>query len=302
MRKTLFAKLDQRHLGVPFASWQTFCGLPSRYIQGSTVRTNRFASSNRSERAAGCRRQGYAAILIMAVNPLNRRKSTSGRRLSFVFSRRRSETDESASESYHHSAIAGRGISRDESASESYHDHSAGRGISRRLSFVFSRRGSDTDASESYHHSRSNSAGRLPRRSSLRTSISPEASAASDSTAIDPNTQALAVIEADNKKNNFHESLPRSLLAAHADRDCVAPFLRDEVSGYGRYNVFIYAHNILSLTQFLYPLPPLHRFCLDPSSALANFLMCTKCNHFTSKRIFQTPPLQVRRNWIKDVI
>ena len=109
-----------------------------------------------------------------------------------------------------------------------------------RLSFVFSRRSSsilsaDTDASESYHHSRSNSAGRLPRRSSQRTSISSEASAASDSTStIDPPTQANAVREAEEKKNSFRESLPQSLHAAHADRDCVAPFRRDEVSGYGR--------------------------------------------------------------------
>jgi len=98
----------------------------------------------------------------------------------------------------------------------------------RRLSFIFSRRSSsfsaDTDASASYH--RSASAGRLSRRSSLASSND------SDSGAIDPNTHVLAAKAADEKKNSFRESLPQSLHAAHADRDCVAPFRRDEVSGW----------------------------------------------------------------------
>jgi len=59
-----------------------------------------------------------------------------------------------------------------------------------------------------------------------------EASAASDAATIDPHAQANAAKAADEKKSNFRESMPQSLREAHDYRDCIAPFRRDEVSGW----------------------------------------------------------------------
>lgn len=114
--------------------------------------------------------------------------------------------------------------------------------LSNRLSF----RQSDPDISESYHHrlattgdgsnNTANNRRRLLalRRNSFRLSFSLDASDKDKNdaapTAVDSETQALAVKACVFLKTSFHESLPPSLLEAYEMRDCVAPFQREEVS------------------------------------------------------------------------
>ena len=59
---------------------------------------------------------------------------------------------------------------------------------------------------------------------------SSSASEFSDIFPIDPVTQALAAKAAEKKTSSFRESLPQSLVVNRDARDCLAPFLKEEVS------------------------------------------------------------------------
>ena len=55
-------------------------------------------------------------------------------------------------------------------------------------------------------------------------------SESSDIFPIDPVTQALAAKAAEEKTSILRESLPRTLVVHRDARDCLAPFLKEEVS------------------------------------------------------------------------
>ena len=69
----------------------------------------------------------------------------------------------------------------------------------------------------------------LSQRSSLSSLADADGSEGTASSDVDPATQARAVQAAEEKRATFHASLPTSLLAAHENRDVVAPFHPREV-------------------------------------------------------------------------
>lgn len=84
---------------------------------------------------------------------------------------------------------------------------------------------SGPDASESYHHRGGNAGG-------SSTSQHAEVEEKRRGIVVD---HSPAVKAAEETRANFRRSLPRSLIQAHDTRDCVAPFRRDEVSGWKGY-------------------------------------------------------------------
>ena len=112
--------------------------------------------------------------------------------------------------------------------------------FTRKLSSLRRNKNEHEDTSASVHHKRSSTAHRKAgfRRMTSSLTWSRRASNTSeDSThdeffermAIDPETQALAIGEANEVKAYFRESLPETLAEAHEARDCIAPFHRSEV-------------------------------------------------------------------------
>lgn len=108
--------------------------------------------------------------------------------------------------------------------------------VERKFAFRRSSEG-DANVSASYHrdattanHPRS-FAGRKSSflRMSLRSSSISSADTPEHIPDIDSATQAVAIRTAEEKKENFRASLPRSLIQAHDARDCVAPFRKDEI-------------------------------------------------------------------------
>ena len=116
------------------------------------------------------------------------------------------------------------------------------KGLSQRRLSSFSFQSSDPDTASSApdksHHNgnvvKSTAEARrraYRKKSSLLSSVSSNSSdLVVDILPIDPDTQELAIKAAEEKKSEFRESLPKSLLMDYDTRDIVAPFRRDEVS------------------------------------------------------------------------
>ena len=128
--------------------------------------------------------------------------------------------------------------------------------VERKFAFRRSSEG-DANVSASYHrdattanHPRS-FAGRKSSflRMSLRSSSISSADTPEHIPDIDSATQAVAIRTAEEKKENFRASLPRSLIQAHDARDCVAPFRKDEVSACacGNFSISSASHGLICI-------------------------------------------------------